>query len=97
MYELRRPGCPIDDVRTPNTDPLAAARYSCIYWVDHLCDSDSLYGKRRRRDDDLLDGGTIHAFLQDKFPNWLEALSLLRSMSEGILSMAKLQASFQVG
>ncbi|KAI0434035.1 WD40-repeat-containing domain protein [Xylaria sp. FL1042] len=38
MYGLSHPGFPIDQVRQPKPDPLAAARYSCVHWVDHLRD-----------------------------------------------------------
>ncbi len=40
---------------------------------------------------DLQDGGIVHKFLQEKFLHWLEALSLLGSMSEGGLAMLKLE------
>jgi hypothetical protein len=36
MYNLNHPGISIDDVRQPDPNPLASARYSCFYWVDHL-------------------------------------------------------------
>jgi hypothetical protein len=38
IYSLRALGYPIERVIQPDPDPLAALRYSCIYWVDHLCD-----------------------------------------------------------
>jgi hypothetical protein len=38
IYGLHSPGFPIDRVEQPKPDPLAAVRYSSIYWVDHLCD-----------------------------------------------------------
>ncbi|RYP56896.1 hypothetical protein DL771_011538 [Monosporascus sp. 5C6A] len=83
IYGLHRPGCPIDKAQPPGTDPLAPARYSCVYWVDRLCDSVS--GKTTERpndlrEGDLWDGGAVHAFLKDKYLHWLEALSLLRSI-----------------
>ena len=87
IYNLRYPGFPIDEVQTPDPDPLAAVAYACVYWVDHLCDS----GKTARRDDDLQDGGAVDNFLKEKYLHWLEALSLLRSMSEGVLAMKKLE------
>jgi hypothetical protein len=91
IYNLCRPGCPIDEIKSPNPDPLAVARYSCVYWVDHLLDSASASGKRIRQDDDLQDDGTVHTFLKAKYLNWLEALSLLRVTSEGVLAMKKLE------
>jgi hypothetical protein len=38
----------------------------------------------------------IDMFLRKKYIFWLEALSLLRSMSEGVLSMAKLEDMIEV-
>src|SRR6266480_3335610 len=37
IYDLRAPGYLIEQVKPPDPDPLAALRYSCIYWVDHVC------------------------------------------------------------
>ena len=59
IYELCRPGLPIDDVNTPDPDPLAAVQYSCIYWVDHLCEG----GSHSQYQSDRDDGGTIYHFL----------------------------------
>ncbi|EUC50479.1 hypothetical protein COCMIDRAFT_929 [Bipolaris oryzae ATCC 44560] len=36
IYALEQPGVSINDVETPSPDPLANARYSCVYWVYHL-------------------------------------------------------------
>ena len=94
MYGLVDPGFPIDKVEIPACDPLATTRYSCIYWVDHLCHS--LFSKRTKYDEDLQDGGIVHTFLKERFVYWLEALSLCKSMSVGVLLMAKLEDLLQV-
>jgi hypothetical protein len=47
-------------------------------------------------DDDLQDGGAVHIFLKTLYLYWLEALSLSKSMSKGVLSMVKLNALIQV-
>jgi hypothetical protein len=94
IYGLCAPGFPIDQVEQPDPDPLAATDYSCIYWVDHLCDWDSSKSAKRR--DDLQDGGAADKFLRQKYLYWLEGLSLRRSISEGVLSMAKLEGLLQV-
>ncbi|KAH7124420.1 hypothetical protein EDB81DRAFT_912810, partial [Dactylonectria macrodidyma] len=88
IYSLRAPGFPINQVSTPKPDPLASTRYSCIYWVDHLHDSEPA---AKIRDKDLQDSSAIHDFFQTKYLHWLEALSLLRSMSEGVMAMQKLR------
>ena len=94
VYNLRTLGYPIERVKQPDPDPLVVLRYSCIYWVDHLCDwnSDS-YANHKV---DLQDGGIVDVFIRKKYLYWLEALSLCRSMSEGVLSMAKLETLIQV-
>jgi len=92
MYSLGSPGFPIDQLTQPQPDPLAAAQYSCIYWVDHLCSS----SKIAKQENSLQDGGVVDEFLRKKYIYWLEALSLLRSVSDGVLSVAKLEALLQV-
>ena len=94
IYSLRALGYPIEQVKQPDPDPLAAIRYSCIYWVDHLYawNSNSCVNYKV----DLQDKGIVDMFIKTKYLHWLEALSLCRSMSKGVLSMAKLEAVIQV-
>ncbi|KAH8742656.1 hypothetical protein F5883DRAFT_668205 [Diaporthe sp. PMI_573] len=49
IYDLHHLGAFIDDVRQPKADPLAPARYSCFYWVDHLRDAISHGTSSHRR------------------------------------------------
>jgi hypothetical protein len=85
MYGLKAPGFPIDKVQTPYSDPLATVRYSCVFWVNHLCDSIS--------DKDMPQCNTLDAvqIFLEKYIYWLEALSLLRAMPEGILAIRQLE------
>ncbi|KAM0444400.1 hypothetical protein ACHAO4_010201 [Trichoderma viride] len=86
IYCLRAPGNPISQLQRPNPDPLIAVRYACVYWINHLCDyniSDYIKGAFQEE-------GLIDVFLRHHFLHWLEALSLLRGMSEGILAIARL-------
>lgn len=92
IYDLRHPGFLIDEVKPPEPDPLAKARYSCVYWIDHLHDCNPTGNTAH----DVRDGGSVDKFLRSSYLHWLEALSLLGSMSEGILSMVKLDALLQV-
>ena len=94
IYSLRVLGYPIEQVEVPDLDPLAASRYSCIHWVDHLYDWNA--NPRSNHTVDLQDGGVVDAFVRKKYLYWLEALSLCRSMSEGVLSIVKLEALIQV-
>lgn len=88
IYSLNLPGVSIKHVSSPNPDPLAPIRYSCIYWIDHLIASEHTrelsHGKMPRSED------MINTFFERKYLYWLEALSLLRCMSEGVLAMQKL-------
>jgi hypothetical protein len=45
---------------------------------------------------DLRDGGAVDYFVRNKYLYWLEALSLCRGMSDGVVSMAKLEALIEV-
>jgi hypothetical protein len=92
MYSLDALGFPIDQVKQPKPDLLATVRYSCVYWVNHLCASSENAGQ----DDGLQDSGAIDNFVRKKYLYWLEALSLCRSMSDGVVSMAKLEALIEV-
>ena len=94
MYGLSAPGYPIDEITTPATDPLAAARYSCVHWIDHLCDSKvtSLDSKVNN----LQASGDVVEFLKKKYLYWLEGLSLCKSVGKGVVSMGKLWSLIQV-
>ncbi len=46
--------------------------------------------------EELQDGTALDGFLRKKYLYWLEALSLLRSMSNGMLSLAKLEILVKV-
>jgi hypothetical protein len=94
MYNLNSLGLHIEQVQQPNPDPLAASRYSCTYWVDHLCESNPYSHVDHKVD--LQDGGIVDVFLKEKYLYWLEALSLSSSMSDGVLAMAKLKALMEV-
>lgn len=89
IYGLNKPGFHINKVKTPESDPLATAAYSCVYWVDHL---------RMSLDEgqSLAEEREVECFLHDKYIYWLEALALLRSLSNGMLSMRTLDDLLQV-
>ncbi|KAK0751649.1 WD40-repeat-containing domain protein [Schizothecium vesticola] len=127
IYGLRHPGTLIDDIQVPNPDPLAAIRYSCVYWIDHLCDGldkddkasltifpsgpaaghrgifqrllDVIAGSyrpeplRRECSRELMDNGNVSKFLREHLLHWLEVLSLMRKLSDGVTSIRKLLAA----
>ena len=92
VYGLERPGVFIEQVKQPEPDPLAVARYSCIHWGDHLMDSDV----RENEISDLKDGGLVCSFLGTSYLYWLEALSLMNKMTNGIAMIIKLENWLQV-
>ena len=94
IYGLRAPGYSIEQVKRPNPDPLAATRYACVFWIDHLCDWVS--GTCTNHKEDLCSGGIVELFMKKKYLYWLEALSLCGSLSEGVISIDKLKALLQV-
>lgn len=94
IYNLVHPGYPINRVEQPEPDPLAAIRYACLYWVDHL----QMCSRRVCAEvpGDFEEGGPVDAFFCNNYLHWLEAMGLLRSLSEGIASMLKLTVWIQV-
>ncbi|KAH7161757.1 Pfs, NACHT and WD domain protein [Dactylonectria macrodidyma] len=88
MYRLRMPSCSVNDTKTPEPDPLATVRYSCIYWVDHLNDAS--------RQTKLFDVEPTNTFLKNHSLHWIEALSLLRSLGTGIVAAAKILSLAEV-
>ena len=94
IYSLHAPGFSIEQVRQPHPDPLATSRYSCIYWVNHLCASNS--SSCIEHEADLRDGGAVEIFVKKKYLYWLEALSLCKGISDSVVSMAKIEALLQV-
>ncbi|KAL2886331.1 Vegetative incompatibility protein HET-E-1 [Ceratocystis lukuohia] len=87
IYHLKAPGSLIDEVSPPDPDPLAAIRYSCTFWVDHL--HDSPVNVRVSESDKIL------AFFKTKYLQWLEALGLLRSVYTGVRAIGKLESCLQ--
>ena len=92
MYSLEKPGFPIDNVTLPNPDPLETSRYSCSYWMDHLCSSKPDFGA----DGDLQLTKLVNEFMKKKYIYWLEGLSLCKSVARGINSINKLSSIVQV-
>ncbi|PVH69239.1 hypothetical protein DL98DRAFT_661794 [Cadophora sp. DSE1049] len=91
LYKLRAPGISIEQVKQPDPDPLAPVRYSCLYWVDHLLDCQTKEDTIK----DLEDSGPVYSFLRQYFIYWLEALSLMKSVSDSVVMIQKLDHLFQ--
>lgn len=90
IYHLDALGYAIEQVQQPKPDPLATSRYSCIYWIDHVCDWSS---KSSTYNASVLEsGGVVDDFMRKKCLYWLEALSLSKSILKGVVSIARLEA-----
>ncbi|KAF2008821.1 WD40 repeat-like protein [Aaosphaeria arxii CBS 175.79] len=87
MYSLKALGFPVKDIKRPDPDPLAASRYPCIHWIDHLYDSKKAH--------DLQVTSTVDQFLKEKYLYWLEGLSLYESVGKGVVLMTKLWSLVQ--
>jgi hypothetical protein len=87
IYALPDFGIKPKHIKPPGLDPLAPIRYSCLFWVDHLCiaNGQSLDFKK-----ELADDGQVSKFFNDHFLHWLESLSLLGELSDSVRSIRKL-------
>jgi hypothetical protein len=74
------------DVLGPKDDPIFSLRYSCEFWVGHLCK-----GEGRSMDD-----GVVVAFMEGHFLHWLESLSLIQKLPSAVSCIRQLSAMFQV-
>jgi hypothetical protein len=90
ICRLRMPGALTSEVESSDIVrylPISVL-YACRYWVDHLQRGDiSLCG----------DNGQVHIFFQEHFLHWLEALSLIGKLPEGVLMLTALQSMLTVG
>ncbi|KAK6449696.1 hypothetical protein FP744_10005946 [Trichoderma asperellum] len=75
------------DVQAPNPNPLASMKYSCFYWAYHLCDTCSASSQYEAQ---LTLNETLEPFLKNHLPRWIESLSLLDGLLEGLRSIRKL-------
>ena len=95
MYNLQDLGSMVKNVPNldPGPDPLDPIRYSCVFWVDHLCKANDQSLDHRK---DLSDEGAILDFLREHFLHWLESLSLIHKLTDVVLSIRKLLHKVQV-
>lgn len=91
IYDLRHWAIKLKDITPPARNPLAPIEYSCVFWLDHLCDAINADPEKGKA---LYDLG--YEFFKEHFLHWLESLSLLREISGGVFSIRKLMAVAQV-
>jgi hypothetical protein len=88
ICDLQMPGVPISEVESSRVERYLPAhvQYACRYWVDHLT----------RSDIDLYNAGRVHKFFQEHFLHWLEALSIMGKLSEGVFMITTIQSMLTV-
>lgn len=84
MYNLDYSSKP-QDAATDQHRRLSSIGYSCVFWVDHLYSGD-----RPDRKAALAEDGEVIMFLKQKFLYWLESLSLLGAVPDGLRAIQKL-------
>jgi len=85
---LRRPGTLMREVENDivGRHIPAHVQYACCYWVHHLKEGGV----------SLEETGRVHIFLRKHLLHWLEALSLARKTSEGVLAITFLEGLITV-
>jgi hypothetical protein len=83
------PGALVADVGGDRVEQclLPEVQYACLYWIEHLQKSGA----------QLYDNDQIYQFLKVHLLHWLEALSWMRRVSEGIYAIAALESTVLVG
>jgi NACHT domain len=88
MCDLQTPGAPVGMVQSTRVEQCLPAelQYACLYWVQHLQESNGY----------LSDNDRVHTFLQQHLLHWLEVLSLIGKMSESVRMVTTLQSMVKV-
>jgi NACHT domain len=93
ICDLKKPGALAREAeQNVSNGLLPRIGYACCYWVNHLGD----YLVDSSSAQILLDGGKVHKFLQKHLLHWIEVLSLLRTMPEGVLMTKHLESVVEV-
>ncbi|TFB05935.1 hypothetical protein CCMA1212_001361 [Trichoderma ghanense] len=86
VYKLQDHAILIDDITTPEPDPLLSLRYSCSNWLRHLCISMARF--------DLRDGRVLE-FLKEHLLHWLEVVSLMRNSHQVVADVIHFEGLLQ--
>ncbi|KLJ11401.1 hypothetical protein EMPG_09706 [Blastomyces silverae] len=83
ICDLRHPGTSVADVKKSTVEKFLpqSVQYACKHWIRHLDKSQTK----------LVDNGEVHVFLQKHLLHWIESLSLMGIMSEGIVMVRLLE------
>jgi hypothetical protein len=84
ICDMNTPGVLVTDVESSRLDERLPpeVQYACLYWIQHLQKSGA----------QLHDNDQVHQFLLVHLLHWLEALSWMQKISEGILAIASLES-----
>jgi hypothetical protein len=84
ICSLHAPGVLTKDVGSVRVEQCLSpeVQYACMYWVQHLQKSST----------QLHDDDQVHQFLQNYLLYWLEALSLVGKISEGVHAITSLES-----
>lgn len=90
MCDLQTPGAPADEARKDIDEFIPShVQYACRYWPDHLeksvyhlCNIEAVQ--------------KLKNFFEVQFLHWLEVLSLMGKMSEGVLMLTKMESKLTV-
>jgi hypothetical protein len=81
---LNTPGVLVTNVKSSQVERSIPPelQYACLYWIQHL----------QKGDAQLYDNDQVHQFPQVHLLHWLEALSWMQNISEGVLAIASLES-----
>jgi hypothetical protein len=88
ICDVGSPGALVADVESTQVEQCLPpeVQYACLYWVQHL----------QKSGVQISDRAHVHQFLQEHLLHWLEALSWMQKISEGILAIISLQSITKV-
>ncbi|KAM3084906.1 hypothetical protein ACMFMG_003351 [Clarireedia jacksonii] len=92
---LASPGSsPLDKSQSSEKVLPKAIQYSAQYWLGHLLPRQAY--QRRESKSSLIDWNKVYMFLEEHFLHWLEVMSLMGTISEGIIGISFLKSHISV-
>lgn len=89
MGSIGRPGMLVSEIdsETVQCSLPRHLQYACCHWVDHIMEGKFHFEK---------EGRLVYSFLQEKLLFWLEALSLIGRLSDGVHMLSTLRTASKV-
>lgn len=84
IYDLKAPGVLVTEIESIAGQKKLSeeVQYACLYWVHHI----------KKSGVQVNDGDQVHRFLSEHLLHWLEALSLMEKISEGVHAITVLES-----